>query len=1216
MKNGLLVSILLLFLIEGYIFRANAQVSQGVIPGTDETSAAGPADESTVLGNGTQPGQNKTGANVNTFTGDVEATATDFSYTRNGFPLKYERYFHNGITSPFAELGQGWMSNYDICLFVPLPGTGGDHALLVEPHQVWRFATTDGGNTFTRPPGCFFQLQNVTGTYVLTDKVGIVLKFQVLTGGEPNIARLVEMDDLNGNKVTLTYGPCIFFNEKYETDWSTQFPNSCGTNSNPPSQTYDWYSTYQSQRLTTVTGPNSNWTINFNYYDNNTWNQSVSVDRGNYFPDFAPLECCIISYNPDVGCVSYDLIVQDWTLQSPYSNRLKSITNSVGDTLTFDTGGQTGPITQVSRSPTLLNASYQYYSYVSNPTGSNATTVVTLKQIIDPLAPPGYRNLTYVSESNTSSINNPVRQIRNALGQVMYSYDYSTDGSGNKLTSTNGPNGLIQTDVYNSSGVYLQKRFVIDGHPYTEFYTFNSDFLPVNVIDGNGHAVTMTYDSLGSMTYQKDAENYAVTNVYNNSIAYPTNITGGATAYYSRLTSSTDKNLNIRNYSYDGNGNLTQVSLNGVGTLSTYGYTFSNGSLTQKTVTDANNHITTYSYDANGNVSSIQEPNMGSQSGLLTSFTYDPNGRNFLASKTTGSGNTQYTINYLYNSKNFLQTVQYPDSTTETYLYDSDGDKTQFTDRNIISTTFAYDNEDRLIKVAQAVSKSDERDTTFQLDSLGSRTAVIDNKNQKSTFVFNEQNLVRMTVDSMGIGYTNTYDGALNVLTSTDKRGKIKTITYFKNNRIKLASFSDGTPSVSYTYDGNGNRTTMIDGAGMKTYSFDALGHLLTYSDLTRNFNQSYTYDNVGNRLSEQNNKISGTIYYSYYENNLLKTLTDVDGMATTYIYDALKHNLSATIPNGASVTYAYDYSSHTNRLLSLQNLNSHGEILSSFSYSYDSVGNINRISDLSGPTSFTYDDLYQLTSATYSGPESYVGYAYDGVGNRIALAQGGVTQTLLYQGNELKTGADGETFQYDMAGNILQRTLGSKTINYNWDTLNQLVKITTSSGAITYIYDGDGHRVQKISGSGTTNYFYDNSTILLETDGNGKALKTNTPGISFKDQKGNKYFFLYNGHGDVAGLMDINQNLVMSYSYDAFGATLGDSKDLNNTRYAGRAGVFSDDDASLQYMWHRWYDPKIGRFISKDPMGFAGGNTDLYLYIGNNPEYGLDPAGLYFKSV
>jgi RHS repeat-associated protein len=1135
----------------------------------------GPADESLVQGNGTRPSQNHTGALVNTFTGDAEATSTDFEYTRPGFPMEYERYFHNGITSPFGELGQGWMSNYDICLFVPMPNSNGNHALLVMPNQVWSYSTNDGGNTYVTPPGIFDQLQVVANSspvsYTLTTSSGVTFIFSVLPGGEPNIARLVEMDDLNGNQVKLSYQTCLFFTESVNLQIYGAVDGNLEGN-------FGFNSSYQTLRLSNVTGNNNNWSINFNYYENSNSSTSQSYTT-----------------SPWDGSLAYELYFVN-SAQYTNPNRLQSVTNSAGDLLTFSfDGSQSGPITSVSRSPSGLNASYQYYNYVDSSTAIPTRPVVTLQQIVDPLAPVGSRNLTYVSESNSNSINNPVRQIKNALGQVMYSYNYSNDSSGNVLTSTSGPNGLIETDVYNSSGLWTQKRFVIDGDPYTENYTWDSNLQLVYLIDGNGHPTTIVYDSLGNMTYKQDAENDSVSIVYNN---------------ISRPVTSIDENGNKTTYSYDNYGNLKTEYQPGRTTHYTY---FPNG--LKNTVTDSLGHTTTYNYDSNGNLTSVQEPSVNGQPGVINSSTYDSNGRNLIVSKTLASNTSiSSTIKYSYNSINFLQTVTYPDKTTESYTYDNDGDNISFTDRNETETTYSYDLADRLTDIYQGKASSypgNIRHTYSQLDALGNIKSIIDNKYQKTTFVYNEQNKVRGSLDSLGKGYSNTYDGALNLLTSKDTRGVSRTMVYYRNNRVKSIQFSNGTPSIAYVYDPNGNRLSMTDGVGMKTYTYDPLNNLETVSDISRNFNLGYTYDAVGNRTSMQNNKVSGTTYYYYYPNNLLKSTVDPDGMGTTFTYDALNNPQNVAYPNGVTAVYGFDYTNHTNRLLSLQNLNSHGEGLLNFSYTYDNAGNVMEVKDFTGPTTYSYDNLYQLTGTTHlnsqGGAMYSFGYVYDGVGNRTLVTENSQNQnTSTYNsGNELASDTVNGGYSYDNAGNMVSKG----TTSYTWDGLDRLVKISNGpSGPISYVYDGDDHRIQKITSNGTINYFYDLNSVIAETDGNGKILKSYTAAISVKDKQGNKFFYICNGHGDVAGIVDAKQNLVQNYVYQDFGKAVGIQVDPNNSRYAGLS-VYSDDDAGMEYMWHRWYDPNSGRFVSRDPLLFMGG-FNFYNYCSNNPLRLVDPKG------
>ena len=1100
------------------------------------------------------PGTTSTGHPVNTLTGDAWLTSTDFNYQRNGFPLKFERYFENGITSPGGELGPGWMSNYDMCVYIPAPNTPFSNATLVLPHVTWKFTTSDNGNTFTSPRGCFYQLQNVSGNYILTDSHGVTCTFQVLPCGEENVARLTEMDDLNGNKAVLTYENFFYHESIVVPRADTILYGSLFSIYMTPLQVFQ--NTGVRLHMVTV----NNGTINFSYYDN------PNPPAQDYFFNF--------SYT------------------NPYGNRLQQVTNSVGDTLQFDASGQSGPVTQVNRLPSGLNASYQYYSYKADAAGTQLP-ITSLKSIVDPSEAPGYRNITYVCDNDPSSVHNRVRQIVNGMGQVMFSYDYTHDGTGRQVTSTSGPNGLLETDVYDSSNLWVQKLFTIDGHPHTENYTWSPDYLKTRILDGNNHETDMAYDPLGNLTYRKDGEGNAEYFSYNN---------------ISRLISSTDKNQVTRNYDYDTHGNLLHVRE--PGRLTSFQYVFDvSNALRQKTVTDGNQHDTNYFYDKNQSVTLLVEPSPGlpeNVAGYSVTFTYDDR-----CNMTSKIDALSQTTQFLFTNGTFLKKITYPDNTTETFSYDLNGNVTDAVDRNTVTTHRVYDPVGRLTDVYSAYGRSEQRHVGYGYDAVVNRTSITDGNTHQMTYTYNEQNLVRSFLDANGKGYTNSYDGVLNPVTVKDTRGVSKTMTYYRNNRLHVIQFSDGTPSITYNYDGNGNRVGMTDAVGPKTYNYDSLNRMTSLIDTARNFNISYTYDSM-NRLTMQNNKVNGTVNYGYYNNNVLSSVTDGEGIKTTYLFDILKNPQDTVYANGVTTAYAFDYTNHTNQLLSLQNMNSRGEVISGFSYTYDNVGNQQTMLDITGKTTYVYDALYQLKSATYPGQRGNTSYIYDGAGNRTSLILNGSSQTLNYDsGNEL-TSDPSVTYTYDSAGNLITKTLSASATVYSWNALDEMTKIsiTPGSAAITYVYDGDGHRVQKMSASGTVNYYYDGSSVLAEADGNGKVLKAYNPGISVKDGQGNKLFYLYNGHGDMAGLMDSKQGLVQSYVYDAFGQTFGTQSDSNNYRYVGKADVFSDDDAGLQYMWHRWYDPNIGRFISTDRAGVSGG-LNLFAYAQNNPINKIDFLGL-----
>jgi RHS repeat-associated protein len=78
---------------------------------------------------------------------------------------------------------------------------------------------------------------------------------------------------------------------------------------------------------------------------------------------------------------------------------------------------------------------------------------------------------------------------------------------------------------------------------------------------------------------------------------------------------------------------------------------------------------------------------------------------------------------------------------------------------------------------------------------------------------------------------------------------------------------------------------------------------------------------------------------------------------------------------------------------------------------------------------------------------------------------------------------------------------------------------------------------------------------------------------------------------------------------YDAFGNVTSETNSSVDTVFAW-TGRFFDDDTGLQLNGLRWYDPGVGRWLSEDPIGFAGGDPNLYRYSGNGPGMFVDPDG------
>ena len=102
--------------------------------------------------------------------------------------------------------------------------------------------------------------------------------------------------------------------------------------------------------------------------------------------------------------------------------------------------------------------------------------------------------------------------------------------------------------------------------------------------------------------------------------------------------------------------------------------------------------------------------------------------------------------------------------------------------------------------------------------------------------------------------------------------------------------------------------------------------------------------------------------------------------------------------------------------------------------------------------------------------------------------------------------------------------------------------------------------------------------------------------------------YFLADHLGSTNGLADNSGSVTSTISYDSFGIP-SNSSFTSRHQFTGRE---FDTFTGLQFFRARWYDPKIGRFISEDPIGFNGGDLNLFAYVWNSPHNYRDPTGLY----
>jgi RHS repeat-associated protein len=192
----------------------------------------------------------------------------------------------------------------------------------------------------------------------------------------------------------------------------------------------------------------------------------------------------------------------------------------------------------------------------------------------------------------------------------------------------------------------------------------------------------------------------------------------------------------------------------------------------------------------------------------------------------------------------------------------------------------------------------------------------------------------------------------------------------------------------------------------------------------------------------------------------------------------------------------------------------------------------------------------------------------------------------------------------YDANGNTLADGMNS----YVWDARNRLAS-ADNSGAV-FSYDPLGRRVSKTVLSTTTNFLYDGANAVQEF-GTLPTANLLTGGVDERFTRttaAETDHYLTDALGSTVTLTDAAGNSVAQYSYAPFGSlSASGATTTNSYTYTGR----ESDGLGINYYRARYYNPTTGRFLSEDPIGFAGSGPNLYGYAGGNPVSKRDPSGL-----
>jgi len=269
----------------------------------------------------------------------------------------------------------------------------------------------------------------------------------------------------------------------------------------------------------------------------------------------------------------------------------------------------------------------------------------------------------------------------------------------------------------------------------------------------------------------------------------------------------------------------------------------------------------------------------------------------------------------------------------------------------------------------------------------------------------------------------------------------------------------------------------------------------------------------------------------------------------------------------------------------------------------------------------YSYDERGRLVKACRVGLPSHQGcetYTYDNNGNRASAKVYGTTIAASYTLDDNLVVYGDNSYLYDDDGYLQEKTTPQGSTTYSYGTLGELQQVTTPTQTITYKHNANNQRVAKlVDGVIVEKYLWANLTTLLATYDANDNLKQRFEyadqrmPISMTDANGTMYYLHYDQVGTLKAISNTNGNIIKEMTYDTFGNMLTDSNPSFTVPF-GFAGGLYDADTKLTRFGYRDYDAYTGKWTAKDPIGFSGGDSNLYGYVLGDPVNFVDPEGLF----
>lgn len=823
-------------------------------------------------------------------------------------------------------------------------------------------------------------------------------------------------------------------------------------------------------------------------------------------------------------------------------------------------------------------------------------------------------------------------RIASAADAAGHKTEYAYDQRGN-LTARMDPLGNRETRAYDAHG---RLTLITDADGNKTAYHYDAYGRLTGMDDAGGGQLKFQYDSGGRILSQTDRDGVTTRSTYDprgrvsrieddagNFIAYAYDLAGNVVRVDStdgewtfayneenQLTAETGPLGHRRQIEYGPSGHVFAV-IDALGRRTEFAYD-KVGRLT--TVRDAAGNENRLEYDADGKVISRQDA-----LGRKIDYAYDQYGRVSGISQAAKS-----LIKFSYQGAT-ANKVTGPAGTQVQFERDKTGQV----------SGLQYPNGERF---------------QFERDPLGRIVAAADGLGHTWKAEYSPTGLLRKFSGPLGKGYQYQYNPLGQLAGITDPLGHARQLEYDAAGR--LARLIDPLKRrTEYNYDRQGQLTgfRLADGSTLKRdfdalgrlaniqtsqgpatqIEYDAVGHILRevrgdehaeyeYSALDRvtearykpaDKTVRYGYDQAGRRTWMELEGI-GRWKYEYDPHDRLVRLTDPEGGETQFEYDEADRVVARQFPNGVRETRQFD---SRGRLLSLAVRTADSTSLLDRKYEHDAAGNLVRETRDGKELAYTYDSEDRLVAIAGLHKQAI---SYDAAGN--LLPPSGRAK---YDVADQLVEFEDERFQYDARGALVSRSKGQTPTKYEHDVLGRLTAVRQGDQLIAeYGYDTRGRRTWKRVGGKLTRYLYDGLQVLAELDEQGNVLRWWTHGpeldrpIGFHAGEASRYL-TSDLVSSIVAVTDAQGQITSRWDYEPFGAnrTGAQLAQAGELPLCGFAGGVYDAETGLYYFRSRYYDPRLGRFLTPDPeLGRLTNPASLhrYQYAYNNPLRYSDPTG------